>query len=129
MWPSVIKVWKTRSASDLTDQISISPHQLPLQLIKNKSYLHCQPLPTLTVLPPYSLYSSYQGGPVGLHVLYISQQLGFQQISLPWLSDLTVGVGLSSYLQSFTHQLHGADWFAIACCGPRGFFQANNALT
>ncbi len=88
----------------------LCPHQL-----RNPpfSYHHCQFPPTFTILPVYTQYSSvlvYLQGPVGLHVC--SKTVGFQQTSLPWLSDLTVGVKLNSYLQSFTaapFQLYSAD--------------------
>lgn len=78
------------------------------------SYHHCQFPPTFTTLPAHIQYNSmlaYLQGPVGPPVC--RTPVGFQQIPLPWLSDLTVGVELSSYLQSFTaapFQLYSADW-------------------
>lgn len=78
------------------------------------SCYQCHFPPTFIILPAYIQYDSvlaYQRGPVRLHVYRTT--IGFQQISLPRLSDLTVGVEFSSYLQSFTaapFQLYSADW-------------------
>lgn len=90
---------------------------LPFHIIAASS------LPTFTILPAYIKYNSVQAylrGPVGLHVY--NTTVGFQQTSLPWLSDLTVGVQLSAYMQSFTapFQLYSADWLCLHAAVPEG---------
>lgn len=49
--------------------------------------------------------------------------IAFQQLSLPWLSDLSVRVEFSSYLQSFAaapFQLYRTDWLCRPAAVPEG---------
>lgn len=107
-----IRSTQTQQLSDVTMVTQTDSVTLSSPPLLHNFHIITSFLPTFTVLPAYiQCCKVCRHGPMGVECC--GGTVSFQQKSLLRLSDLTVGVELSSYLQSFTaapFQLHSADW-------------------